>query len=204
MGSVDTVFEDFAIAHEDPSGPNGYLLATTISPEPPKHDLGRLYNFRNGINNFSVRADLQYKLQYNPSLRLTKKETSAWLEVFVVYHKFVGTLLAAEELQNVGRTNDADWARVYDEWKEVVNTMFRGYQASTFSAWTIPCLYVGVKYLRVFGIKADQKTASQRESGITFGGVQEEDAFDPSSTNEKLEDAARQINRIFGLCIGDR
>lgn len=201
---MDVLFDDFATAHSDPSGPNGYLLATTISPEAPRHDPGRLYNFRNSINQFSVRTDLQYKLQYNPGLALDKKEAAAWLDVFSQHHKFVGSLLAAEELQNVGRTNEADWARVYEEWKDVVNALFRGYQNGALAAWTIPCLYVAGRYLRIFAIKADDKTASQRDSGMGFGGMQEEDAFDPSSKNDKLEDAARQINRIFGLCVGDR
>lgn len=201
---MDVLFDDFATAHSDPSGPNGYLLATTISPEAPRHDPGRLYNFRNSINQFSVRTDLQYKLQYNPGLALDKKEAAAWLDVFAQHHKFVGSLLAAEELQNVGRTNEADWARVYEEWKDVVNALFRGYQNGALAAWTIPCLYVAGRYLRIFAIKADYKIASQRDSGLVFGGMQEEDAFDPSSKNDKLEDAARQINRIFGLCVGDR
>ncbi|KXT16235.1 hypothetical protein AC579_6933 [Pseudocercospora musae] len=204
MANSDVMFEDFALAHEDPSGPNGYLLATTISPEPPKHDPGRLYNFRNSVSQFSVRTDLQYKLQYNPALSLDKKEANTWLDIFTIYHKFVGTLLAAEEAQNVGKTNEADWAKVYEEWKEFVNALIRAYQTGILAAWTIPCLYVAVKYLRVFAIKADEKTNSQRDNGLAFGGLQEEDAFDPSARNEKLEDAARQTNRIFSLCHGDR
>ncbi|EGP92497.1 unnamed protein product [Zymoseptoria tritici ST99CH_3D1] len=202
--SADALFDDFAAAHEDPSGPNGYLLASTISPEAPKHDAGRLYNFRNGINQYSVRTDLQYKLQFNPVLQLSKKEATAWVDIFAFYHKFVGSLIQAEELQNIGRAQDGDWPRVYEEWKEVVNALFRGYQTAGFGAWTIPCLYVAGRYLRIFAIKADEKIASQRDSGLAFGGIEEEDAFDPSSKNEKLEDAARQINRIFGLCVGDR
>lgn len=201
MSGIDVMFDDFATAHADE---NGILIATTISPEPPKYDPGRLYNFRNGVNQFSVKTDLQYRLQYNPVLRLDKKEAGAWLEVFTAYHKFVGTLLAAEELQNVGRSQEADWSKVYEDWKEVVNALFRGYQGNHFMGWTIPCIYVAGRYLRIFAIKADESIASQRESGLAFSGITEEDAFDPSSSNEKLEDAARQINRVFGLCIGDR
>lgn len=204
MANTDIMFEDFALAYQDPSAGNGYLLATTISPEPPKHDLGRLYNFRHSVNQFSVRTDLQYRLQYHHSLHLDKKESATWLDIFTVYHKFVGSLLHAEELQNVGRTNDADWTKVYEEWREVATTLLRGYQNNVLAAWTIPCLYVAVKYLRVFAIKADQRVASQRDSGVVFGGITEEDAFDPANANEKLEDAARQINRIFGICVGDR
>lgn len=201
MAKIDLLFDDFATALAEA---NGYMLADCISPEPPKHDPGRLYHFRSTINQFSVRTDLQYKLQYNPVIRLDKKEATAWLDVFTVYYKFVGSLLQAEEQQNVGRANDADWGKVYDDWKDVVNSLYRGYQGGAFSAWTIPCLYIGGRYLRIFAIKADERTASQRESGLAFGGIQEEDAFDASSSNDKLEDAGRQINRIFGLCIGDR
>ena len=203
MANNGSLFDDFATAYALPPDA-GNILAGTICPEPPKHDPGRLYNFRSSMNPFSARTELQYKLQYNPALHLDKKEVNAWIDVFIVYHKFVTTLLAAEEFQNVGRTKDADWPQVYEEWKEVVNTLFRGYQNNVFSAWTIPCLYVAGKYLRVFAIKADEKIARHRDSGLAFGGIQEEDAFDPNSKDEKLEDAARQINRIFGLCNGDR
>ncbi|KAJ8607449.1 hypothetical protein MRB53_040299 [Persea americana] len=201
MASPDALFADFAAAY---ATRDGHRLASTICPEPPAYDPARLYNFRNGINQYSVKTDLQYKLQYNPAIRLDKREAAAWLEIFVAFHKFVGSLLHAEEQQNVNRSMDADWARVYEEWKEVVHLISRGYSNGPFAAWTIPCLYVSGKYLRVFAIKADEALASQRDHGLGFGDLQEEDALDPSSQNEKLEDAARQINRIFGLCSGDR
>lgn len=198
---MDPVFQDFSRAQNTL---NGYLLATTISPEPPSHDPARLYAFQRSSNAYSIQTDLRYKLQYNPDLHLDKKESGAWLDVFTVFYKVVGTLLTAEEARNAGRTRDADWAAVYDGWKELVNALYKGYQTNAFGAWTIPCLYVAGKYLRVFAIKADERAASQRDSGLAFGGIQDEDAFSSDSKNEKLEDAARQINRIFGLCISDR
>ena len=198
---MDALFHDFITAHNTL---NGYLLATTLSPEPPKSDAARLYAFQRSANAYSLPTDLRYKLKYNPELRLEKKEADAWLDVFSVFHKFTGTLLEAEEAQNAGRGKDAGWAAVYEGWKEVVNAMYKGYQANVFGAWTIPCLYIAGKYLRILAIKADEKTASQRDSGMAFGGIQEEDAFSSDTKNEKLEDAARQINRIFGLCISDR
>ena len=103
MSQLDLLFDDFATALAES---NVYMLANCISPEPPSHDPGRLYHLRNGINQFSVRTDLQYKLQYNPTLRLEKKEAAAWLEVFTVYHKFVGSLLQAEEQQTLGQVNE--------------------------------------------------------------------------------------------------
>ena len=197
---MDQVFQDFGEAQ---STLNGYLLATTISPE-PVNDPGRLYNFLKSSTAPSIQTDLRYKLQYNPDLSLEKKEANAWLEVFSAFYKFVSHLVAAEEASNTGHVREADWSGVYEVWKEVVNALHKGYQANLFAAWTIPCLYVAGKYLRVFAIKADENSANQRDSGIEFGGIQEEDVLNPDSKNEKLEDAARQINRIFGLCISDR
>jgi hypothetical protein len=93
---------------------------------------------------------------------------------------------------------------VYESWKDVVVVLLRGYSNGAFLAWTIPCLYTAGKYLRIFAIKADDNVASLRDSGMAFGGLQEEDAFGSGGKHEKLEDAARQINRIFGICISDR
>jgi COP9 signalosome complex subunit 12 len=205
---MDAIFQDFAAAHNPsvlpPGTSPGYLLASTISPEPPRNDPARFYNFLRSTNLHSIQTDLRYKLQYNPDLQLEKKEAAAWIEVFTAFYKVVALLLSAEEAQNAGHPKDADWTGVYDAWKEVVNALYKGYQSTVFTVWTIPCLYVAGKYLRVFAIKADEKTASQRDSGFAFEGIQEEDAFNPDSKYEKLEDAARQINRIFGLCISDR
>ena len=108
---MDSIWTDFATAQ---ARDDGYLLATTISPEPPKHDSGRLYNYRRWTNPGSVQTDLRYKLQYNPDLHLDKKEASTWLEVFTAYYHFTTRLLAAEELQNAQRAPEADWNGVYE------------------------------------------------------------------------------------------
>lgn len=198
---MDQIFRDFAYAYNKPN--DGYTLASTISPEPPRDDPARLYAFHRSSNPMSIETDLRYKLQYNPELRLERKEATAWLEVFLVFYRFTGTLLAAEEAENTGRPHQADWNAVYDGWREMVNALYKGYQSNVFGAWTIPCLYGAGKYLRIFAIKADAK-ASARDSGIALGAMEEEDSLAPESQNEKLEDAARHINRVFGLCISDR
>ncbi len=199
---MEALWDDFATAQNTC---NGYLLATTISPEAPATDPARLYNFNRGTNAYSLQTDLRYKLQYNPSLHLEKKEAASWHEVFTAFYTFTGKLLAAEEAQTASRPREADWSTVYESWKEVLSAVYRGYSGNVFEAWTIPCLYVVGKYLRIFAIKADEQVAaSQRDSGLAFGELQEEDAFGAASKNEKLEDAARQINRIFALCLGDR
>lgn len=199
---MDALFDEFAAAN---ASEQGYALATTISPEPPAHDPARLYNFYRSTNAHSAQGDLRYKLQYNPNLHLDKQEAASWIEVFVVFHRFTGILLSAEEAQNTGREIEAKWGDVYETWKEVVNALIKGYQNGAFYAWTIPCLYIAGKYLRVFAIKADDNTALQKGNGFAYaGGIQEEDAFGTGGKHEKLEDAARQINKIFGLCVSDR
>jgi COP9 signalosome complex subunit 12 len=197
--AVDSLWQDFTAAN---TTANGYLLASTISPEPPKHDVARLYNLRRWTNEYSLTADLRQQLQHNSDLRFERKEAAAWSDIFAAHWHFVGRLLAAEEAQNAGRHGEADWAAVYEGWKDVLNAVCRAYNNNFLEAWTIPCLYTVGKYLRVFAIKAGEQASSQRASGAAFGGLQEEDAS--GSKNEKLEDAARQINRIFALCLGDR
>lgn len=198
---MDQIFADFGRAYNDF---DGYLLASTISPEAPRDDPARLYNFLRSSNDHSIQTDLRYKLQYNPNLGLHKKEATAWLEIFAAYYNFAGHLLSAEEAANAGHEREADWVAVYSSWKDVVNALYKGYQASIFEVWTIPCLYKAGKYLRVFAIKADENSAAQRGNGVVFSGIEEDDAFSADTKNEKLEDAARQINRIFSLCITDR
>ena len=78
-------------------------------------------------------------------------------------------------------------------------TLIRGYTNCGFEAWTVPCLYVAGKYLRIFAIKADAGAAA------SVGSVTNFDDFNPEAEkNEKLEDAARHLNRIFTICLSDR
>jgi hypothetical protein len=196
------LFDEFAAAN---ATEQGYALAATISPEPPKYDPARLYNFYRSISAHSVLSDLRYKLQNGPKVHLAKEEAAAWVEVFAAFHKFTGVLLSAEEAQNTGRDNEARWGDVYEAWKDVVNALVKGYNSTAFYAWTIPCLYVAGKYLRIFAIKADDSAALRSGNGLAYGGIiQEEVAFGGGGKHEKLEDAARQINKLFGLCVSDR
>jgi len=202
---------------------NGYLLASTIDPTPPSNDPAHLYNLLRSSTTHTIATDLRYKLAYNPAIQLEKKEAVAWNEVYVAFYGFVGVLVRAQETVNaiiaggsngmrVGSTiQGEEWIRVYDRWKDVVNALYKGYQAGLFGAWTIPCLYMAGKYLRIFAMKADDMVAQckdmvQQDQNPAFSIQQEEDVFadDAGGRNEKLEDAARQINRIFGLCTSDR
>jgi hypothetical protein len=82
----------------------------------------------------------------------------------------------------------------------MTNALIRGYTNLGFEAWTVPCLYVAGKYLRNFAIKADESAAASTSLVTTF-----QDDFNPEAEkNEKLEDAARVLNRAFNICLSDR
>ena len=151
---------------------------------------------------------------YNSALGLSKSDARAWLDLYVAYWKF------AQEYSNVShaggeayngnkskssgsRSSGEQYTRIYDSWKEFVNVMLRGYTSSAFPNWTLPCLYVVGKYLRTFAIQADTRGKATM-SNVTFSAGFGDDIVGGLGGNEKLEDAARQINRIFGMCISDR
>lgn len=80
--------------------------------------------------------------------------------------------------------------------------LIRGYTNLGFQAWTVPCLYIAGKHIRIFAIKADKEI--EAKGGQVSSGSFGEDDVNDSDKNEKLEDAARVLNRIFTLCISDR
>lgn len=94
----------------------------------------------------------------------------------------------------------ASWTKAYEAWKELVNQLLRGYNTCGFEAWTVPCLYVAGKYIRIFAIKADEGMTSNTNATTNF----QEDLDPEAEKNEKLEDAARVLNRIFQSCLADR
>lgn len=210
---MDALITDFARAL---NAQDGYALSATLSPEPPKHDSGRLYALRQATNAYSVLADFRYAIGQNPNLELDRQEKKAWIDVYVAYWKAISDMLAAQDSTTLSNSNGnsdggtnnsfktaAHWDRVYEAWRDVVNALYKGYQNGSFEAWTIPCLYVAGKYLRVFAIKADDKNAIHK-GGASFNDALEDDVVDQDGGDEKLEDCARQINRVFGLCISDR
>ncbi|KAK4959676.1 COP9 signalosome (CSN) subunit [Elasticomyces elasticus] len=208
-------FQDFATAMRSQ---NGYLLASCISPTPPTDDPARLYTFYRFTNRMSVEADVRYAIQYDGDTKheLGRQEQMVWSSVFVEYWRAVGEILAAEETANAGRGREEEgrkkkgeegWDRVYDAWKEVVKVLNKGYQASLLPAWTIPCLYIAAKYLRVFAIKADNGAKRMKgRGGLSFNAAAglQDDVVGSVDGQERLEEAARMINTMFSLCINDR
>jgi hypothetical protein len=96
--------------------------------------------------------------------------------------------------------SQVSWNKVYEGWKEMTNALIRGYTNCGFEAWTVPCLYVAGKYMRIFAIKADESAANSNGLPAHFG----DDISPEAEKNENLEDAARQLNRIFTICLSDR
>ncbi|KAL9037361.1 MAG: hypothetical protein Q9214_005738, partial [Letrouitia sp. 1 TL-2023] len=195
---MEHLFYTFQEAHLVFSGP---LLSTTLTPIAPASDPNTFRQLHADTNVFSVAGDVRGCIE-NSTLRLSKAEINAWTDIYVAYWKAIGEIGRAES----GKHRD-DWAvRVYEAWKEVTNFVIRGYTTAGFGAWTLPCLYVAGKYLRVFAIKADEERGKQNGAGGGFREVDRlgDDIAASFEKNELLEDAARVINRIFTLCISDR
>lgn len=91
---------------------------------------------------------------------------------------------------------------VYEAWKDVTLALHRGYTNYGFEAWSIPTLYVVGKFLRIFAVKADD----ERNATASFeGNATFQDDFDAENEkHQQLEDCARQLNRLFQLCLSDR
>ena len=98
----------------------------------------------------------------------------------------------------------SSWTKVYEAWNKLTQLIIRGYTHHGFENWTIPCLYIAGRYLRLYAMRADEE---RRRSGNAAGddATAFQDDFDPEAEeNKQLEDCARQLNRIFNLCLSDR
>lgn len=195
---MEVLCREFWHANQEGSGP---LLAATISPIAPPSYLNRLDAIYSDTNAASISRDISYSLTKtaNAAIQYPNPEINTWTEIYSAYWYAIGAVLAAEHA-----TSRADWTKVYDAWKDVANTVIKGYSSSVLEAWTLPVLYTAGKHLRSFAIKADENAkASGGDASFNAGGLQE-DIADDFGKNEKLEDAARVINRMFTLCISDR
>ncbi|KZF22058.1 COP9 signalosome complex subunit 12 [Xylona heveae TC161] len=192
---MQRVFETFKQAQRIGSGP---LLSSTLSPVAPPEDPNRLYDIYTSSNETRIISDARSAIIYQQTgYKLSKAEGNAWVDIYAAYWKAVGQVIATETDARAGT-----WSAVYDAWKELANLLIKGYQSADFEAWTLPCLYVTGKYLRTFAIKADDQ--ARRRGTVTFSSGFQDDIVSDYGKNDKLEDAARVINRIFTLCISDR
>ena len=182
---------------------NGHLLAATISPIAPSHFLNRLDAIYHASNHATIQRDVSYDLTKQAHRSIGKEDRQildTWADIYVAYWQALAALIDSQNAD----TQNPDWAKVYEAWKELANAVIRGYSTGSLENWTLPVLYMAGKHLRNFAIKADEsKRSAEDGTGIDMGGIQDDIASD-FGKNEKLEDAARVINRMFTLCISDR
>jgi hypothetical protein len=190
------------------SNGHGDRLGSTLKPVAPQvalfptdnesdfvfQDPEMLQKFCDSTNAYNVQRDIENYL--SDAQGLSRAERTMWIEVYTAYWKALAEKLAIDS----GYTSD--WTVVYERWRDLANAVIRGYSAGHFAAWTIPCLYTVGRYLRVFAIKADAYGKSSKNGG--FSAAMSDDIAGDFGKNEKLEDAARLINRMFQLCISDR
>ncbi|RYP69815.1 hypothetical protein DL769_005167 [Monosporascus sp. CRB-8-3] len=192
---MDTLIQEFRAAYTSVKGDQ---LAETLRPDTQSY-AGKLQAIWNRGDARSAKADLQFLFYQDHSRpRLSKDETNGWYEIYLGYWKAVGEILAAEGLRTDAKSN---WTSVYEAWKELTSLIIRGYTNHDFENWTIPCLYVAGRYLRLYAIRADEERRRSGDDAVTSF----QDDFDPETEEHKqLEDCARHLNRIFTLCLSDR
>ena len=194
---MEVLCNDFWAACNSGSGSE---LAATIAPIAPASYLNRVEAIHKDTNAAAVSKDVAYGLtkSAHASIQFPNPEIDTWSEIYSAYWYACGEILAAERT-----TSRPDWGKVYQSWKDLANTVIKGYSGGALEAWTLPVLYIAGKYLRIFAIKADESAQAAGQDTTFNNGVLQEDIA-VSIKNEKLEDAARVINRMFTLCISDR
>ncbi|KAB8261997.1 hypothetical protein BDV32DRAFT_120898 [Aspergillus pseudonomiae] len=189
-----TIFEDFVQGQRIGSGPR---LAAALTPVAPAEYPQRLQSFYRFSNAARVSSDLRYSLFQANGLKLPKQEQNAWIDIFSTYWTAVG-----EVTKFTDSPSSASWVKVFNSWKDLANILIRGYTNFGLQAWTVPCLYVVGKYLRIFAMKADAELSSQ--DSVAFGDNFQDDIAADFEKSAKLEESARIINRMFTLCLSDR
>src|SRR5271154_7071695 len=190
-----SIFADF---HEAQAVGSGHLLASCLAPVDTSQNPRRLESFAQLSTSQTVSADIRYHVLQDRSItvKLPKVEGNAWVEIFIALWKTVRELLLC-----LNSSSKASWSKTFDSYKEVCNLLIRGYSNHGFQAWTVPCLYTTGKYLRLFAVRADAEAKSK--DTLTFGDGFSDDVVGNFGKNERLEQTAWVINRMFTLCLSD-
>lgn len=194
MGSI---FRDF---HQGQQVGDGRLLASCLAPIDTIQTTQRLQSFVQSSNYQSISSDVRYYLiQDRNAVELPDAEANGWVDIFVALWK------CAKELEGLQQAHGmADWNKAFDAYREMCNLLVRGYTNFGFQSWTIPCLYVAGKYLRILAIKADSEGKSKDNNRDVFATGFSDDIMSEGNKHEKLEQAAWTINRMFTVCLSDR
>ncbi|EEH47790.1 uncharacterized protein PADG_03874 [Paracoccidioides brasiliensis Pb18] len=192
---MSAIFAEFKAAQLVGSGS---ALAATITPVASPKDPDRLRDFYYFTNAANVQSDVRFAVLQDRStgIKLPKQEGNAWVDVFVAFWKAVAEIVEIEESPQTG-----SWNKVFNAWKQVANLLIRGYTNGGFQAWTLPCLYIVGRYLRIFAMEADSCTSQDLD---TFNDSFRDDVVSDASKNAKLEESSQIINRMFTLCLHDR
>lgn len=191
-----SVLSDFRDGQSDGSGS---LIAKSLAPTTSRKYPDRLASFYYAFDPATTPEDLspfRLALFGKLKLRVLKPEQDAWIDVYYAYWKAVGEIVKFER-----SPRRASWEAVFEAYKLSANALIRGYSSGGIPNWTLPCLYVVGKYLRIFAMKADKEIISR--GPYSFGDRFQDDLI-ADTDNAKLEEAARVINRMFTLCLNDR
>lgn len=193
---MDTIFNEFGVAM---TRRNGYELAQTLNPELSDDMLRLVYKTANHASiKDLLKRHIRANTQHLPHVDLD--EIQMWVDVFHCYWKTCGELLAIQD-----RSPKASWVKVYEAWKELFSALHRGYMSPKVElpAWTIPCLYIVGKYLRVFAMNADEERSNNPNQETTETNFQD-DLDMEADKFVWLRDCGVQLNRMFTLCLNDR
>ncbi|SPO02126.1 related to CSN12 - signalosome component [Cephalotrichum gorgonifer] len=195
---MDKLAGELATAH---SSGNGYLVAQILLPIPPPDNPDRLRSIWKSTNSATVRKDVSRSMKKSSYLNnLPDDEFTGWLDILCAYWKALSEIVPMLEPADSGKT--PSWSKVYETWKELTSFVVRGYTNHGFEAWTLPCLYVMGKHLRLYAMKSDEEKARNptADKGLALA-----DDFDPEMEKSgQLRDSEQMLKRIFTLCLSDR
>ncbi|KAH8197558.1 hypothetical protein TruAng_008294 [Truncatella angustata] len=197
---MDALIKEFRKAYAEERGND---LARTLTPDLTEAPSKLLAVWESAKNAQSIKDDLQFLFVRDKSVKLgiSREESQGWQEVYLAYWKALGEILAVEGQRRDGAKSS--WTKVYETWKDFTLQIIRGYTNHEFENWTIPCLYVAGRFMRLYAIRADAERATT--GGNDDAVINFQDDFDPEAEkNKSLEDCARHLNRIFTTCLSDR
>ncbi|KAK5070085.1 COP9 signalosome (CSN) subunit [Lithohypha guttulata] len=177
---------------------DGHLLASCLAPVNTTSDPKRLWSFSQLTNYQAVEADIRWHIiQDQNAVRREKAEANQWVQVFICLWKCI------RELANIETGQGGRWNVAFQAYKELCVALCRGYSHCGFQAWTVHCMDVAGKYLRVLASKADSESTNAVESGSGFVNGLSDDVAENSEKNEKLMEAARTLSQMISTCRND-
>lgn len=194
---MNELFDEFANAYQTR---NGYHLARSLAPVAPPTEPHKLTRVWQSTNHHSAKGDVKHFLKASSGHRAgpDRDELEGWTEVYTAYWKATGEILAGEK-------GTGSWTKVYEAWRDLTSALIRGYNNFGFEAWTIPCLYMVGKYLRLFAINSDSERRREAANQPMSGPMIVQDDFDADQEKQgQLRDCEQHLKRMFTLCLNDR